>query len=60
MSFIAFVDVYEPCFTDQSLDSMNQPVEDEEGLPSPPLDEGALFATQTNSIQFSEVHTNVG
>lgn len=30
-------------------------MEDEEGLPSPPLDEGALFATQTASIQLSEV-----
>jgi hypothetical protein len=29
--------------------------EEEEGLPSPPLDEGAFFATQTTSIQLSEV-----
>uniref|UniRef100_A0A0A9CSH8 TFIIS N-terminal domain-containing protein n=1 Tax=Arundo donax TaxID=35708 RepID=A0A0A9CSH8_ARUDO len=29
-------------------------VEEEEGLPSPPLDEGAFFATQTTSIQLSE------
>ncbi|EES19522.2 hypothetical protein BDA96_09G145200 [Sorghum bicolor] len=28
--------------------------EEEEGLPSPPLDEGAFFATQTTSIQLSE------
>ncbi|XP_064934217.1 probable mediator of RNA polymerase II transcription subunit 26b isoform X2 [Musa acuminata AAA Group] len=29
-------------------------IDDEEGLPSPPLDEGALFATQTTSIQLSK------
>jgi hypothetical protein len=29
--------------------------EEEEGLLSPPLDEGAFFATQTTSIQLSEV-----
>lgn len=29
--------------------------EEEEGLPSPPLDEGAFFATQPTSIQLSEV-----
>uniref|UniRef100_A0A0E0PMI1 TFIIS N-terminal domain-containing protein n=1 Tax=Oryza rufipogon TaxID=4529 RepID=A0A0E0PMI1_ORYRU len=28
---------------------------DDEGLPSPPLDEGAFFATQTTAIQLSEV-----
>lgn len=41
--------------TDNSPDNENPPIEDEEGLPSPPLDEGALFATQTTSIQLSEV-----
>lgn len=30
-------------------------MEDEEGLPSPPLDEGFLFASQTTSMQLSEV-----
>ncbi|CAL9171832.1 unnamed protein product [Musa hybrid cultivar] len=40
--------------TDNSPDNENPPIEDEEGLPSPPLDEGALFATQTTSIQLSE------
>ncbi|KAJ8466538.1 hypothetical protein OPV22_029090 [Ensete ventricosum] len=39
---------------DRSPESVNPPIEDEEGLPSPPLDEGALFATQTASIQLSE------
>ncbi|URE28405.1 hypothetical protein MUK42_36227 [Musa troglodytarum] len=29
-------------------------IDDEEGLPSPPLDEGALFATHTTSIQLSK------
>jgi len=29
--------------------------EEEEGLPSPPLDEGAFFAPQTTSIQLSVV-----
>ncbi|RRT62160.1 hypothetical protein B296_00004282 [Ensete ventricosum] len=37
-----------------SPDSINPPMEDEEGLPSPPLDEGFLFATQTTSMQLSE------
>ncbi|XP_064943441.1 probable mediator of RNA polymerase II transcription subunit 26b [Musa acuminata AAA Group] len=39
---------------DKSPESVNPPMEDEEGLPSPPLDEGALFTTQTASIQLSE------
>ncbi|THU62592.1 hypothetical protein C4D60_Mb01t06740 [Musa balbisiana] len=40
---------------DNSPDSVNPSVvDDEDGLPSPPLDEGALFATQTTSIQLSE------
>ncbi|CAL4893586.1 unnamed protein product [Urochloa decumbens] len=42
---------------DNSPDSSNPSVvdeEDEEGLPSPPLDEGAFFATQPTSIQLSE------
>ncbi|KAJ8505854.1 hypothetical protein OPV22_006740 [Ensete ventricosum] len=39
---------------DNSPDSINPPMEDEEGLPSPPLDEGFLFATQTTSMQLSE------
>ena len=29
--------------------------EEEEGLPSPPLDEGAFFATQPTSMELSEV-----
>jgi hypothetical protein len=29
--------------------------EEEEGLPSPPLDEGAFLATQTTGIQLDEV-----
>jgi hypothetical protein len=39
-------------------DSANPSVvdEDEEGLPSPPLDEGAFFATQPTSMELSEVH----
>ncbi|CAL9111369.1 unnamed protein product [Musa textilis] len=41
--------------TDNFPDNENLPIEDEEGLPSPPLDEGALFATQTTSIQLSEL-----
>ncbi|URD72690.1 hypothetical protein MUK42_25054 [Musa troglodytarum] len=40
---------------DNSPDSVNPSVvDDEDGLPSPPLDEGALFATQTTSIQLSK------
>ncbi|KAG0452463.1 hypothetical protein HPP92_025127 [Vanilla planifolia] len=41
---------------DHSPESVNPSsmVDDEEGLPSPPLDEGALFATQTTNIQLSE------
>ncbi|CAL9100080.1 unnamed protein product [Musa acuminata var. zebrina] len=39
---------------DNSPDSINPPMEDEEGLPSPPLDEGFLFASQTTSMQLSE------
>ncbi|KAL0928885.1 hypothetical protein M5K25_000815 [Dendrobium thyrsiflorum] len=40
---------------DHSPDSVNPSMAyEEEGLPSPPLDEGALLATQTTSIQLSE------
>nr|CAD1829044.1 unnamed protein product [Ananas comosus var. bracteatus] len=40
---------------DNSPESVNPSVVDEEeGLPSPPLDEGALLLTQTTSIQLSE------
>ncbi|WOK95949.1 putative mediator of RNA polymerase II transcription subunit 26b [Canna indica] len=39
---------------DNSPDSVNPLMEDEDGLPSPPLDEGALFATETAPIRFSE------
>ncbi|XP_074581443.1 putative mediator of RNA polymerase II transcription subunit 26b [Curcuma longa] len=39
---------------DNSPDSINLPMEDEEGLPFPPLDEGALFATQTAPMQLSK------
>lgn len=40
---------------DNSPDSVNPSmVYEEEGLPSPPLDEGALLATQTTSIQLSK------
>ncbi|WOL16383.1 putative mediator of RNA polymerase II transcription subunit 26b [Canna indica] len=42
------------CIAGNSPDSLNPSVvDDEEGLPSPPLDEGALFAAQTTSIQLS-------
>ena len=34
-------------------------VDEEEGLPSPPLDEGALFATQT-TMELSQVYRLVG
>ncbi|PKA67151.1 putative mediator of RNA polymerase II transcription subunit 26b [Apostasia shenzhenica] len=41
--------------TDHSHGSVNPSVVDEEeGLPSPPLDEGAFLATQTTSIRLSE------
>ena len=37
-------------------DSVNPSVVDEEeGLPSPPLDEGAFFATQPTSMELSQV-----
>ncbi|KAJ8503881.1 hypothetical protein OPV22_004767 [Ensete ventricosum] len=40
---------------DNSPDSVNPSIVDyEEGLPSPPLDEGALFTAQTTSIRLSE------
>ncbi|KAG6528370.1 probable mediator of RNA polymerase II transcription subunit 26b [Zingiber officinale] len=39
---------------DNSPDSINLPMEDEEGLPFPPLDEGALLATQTAPMHLSE------
>ncbi|KAH7677259.1 Transcription factor IIS N-terminal protein [Dioscorea alata] len=40
---------------DNSPVSVHLPIADEEeGLPSPPLDEGALFITQTANIQLSE------
>ncbi|XP_072984993.1 probable mediator of RNA polymerase II transcription subunit 26b [Typha latifolia] len=40
---------------DNSPDSLNPSVlDEEEGLPSPPLDDVALFATQTTSIPLSE------
>jgi hypothetical protein len=38
-------------------DSVNPSVVDEEeGLPSPPLDDGVFFATQPTSMELSEVH----
>ncbi|KAJ6797589.1 Uncharacterized protein M6B38_217990 [Iris pallida] len=44
-----------PSITDNSPVSVNPSVlDEEEGLPSPPLDEGALFSTQTASIQLSQ------
>lgn len=36
-------------------DSVDPSFDDEEGLPSPPLDEGAFFATQTTSMELSQV-----
>lgn len=37
-------------------ESVNPSVVDyEEGLPFPPMDEGAFFATQTASMEFCEV-----
>lgn len=42
---------------DNSPDSMNpSTLDEEEGLPFPPLDEGALLATQTTTIQLSKVY----
>ena len=44
-------------FVDNSPVSVHLPIAgEEEGLPSPPLDEGALFITQTANIQLSEVY----
>ncbi|XP_042485934.1 probable mediator of RNA polymerase II transcription subunit 26b [Macadamia integrifolia] len=41
--------------TESSPDSVNPSVVDEEeGLPSPPLDDGIFFATQTTSIELSQ------
>ncbi|GJM88597.1 hypothetical protein PR202_ga04675 [Eleusine coracana subsp. coracana] len=52
-----WVNTTNAALADNSPDSSNPSVVDEdeeEGLPSPPLDEGAFFATQTTSIQLSE------
>ncbi|XP_078173333.1 transcription elongation factor (TFIIS) family protein [Carex rostrata] len=38
----------------QEQNEYNTPEEEEEGLPSPPLDEGAFLATQTTAIQLDE------
>ncbi|BFG37744.1 hypothetical protein CerSpe_240180 [Prunus speciosa] len=40
--------------TEAMSDSVNPSFDDEEGLPSPPLDEGAFFATQTTSMELSQ------
>lgn len=47
-----------PGSVNPSPDSVNpspDSVVDEEGLPSPPLDEGAFLAPQTTSIELSQV-----
>ncbi|TVU19376.1 hypothetical protein EJB05_35521 [Eragrostis curvula] len=51
-----WVNTTNAALADNSPDSSNPSVvdEEEEGLPSPPLDEGAFFATQTTSVQLSE------
>ena len=38
------------------VDEEEEEEEEEEGLPSPPLDEGAFFATQPTSMELSQVH----
>ena len=38
------------------VDEAEEDEEEEEGLPSPPLDEGAFFATQPTSMELSQVH----
>lgn len=40
--------------TEAMSDSVDPSFDDEEGLPSPPLDEGAFFATQTTSMELSQ------
>ncbi|KAK9290582.1 hypothetical protein L1049_008753 [Liquidambar formosana] len=41
--------------TEGTPDSLNPSVlDEEEGLPSPPMDEGAFFATQTTSMELSQ------
>lgn len=42
--------------TEGTPDSINPSVlDEEEGLPSPPLDEGAFFATEPTSMELSRV-----
>lgn len=40
---------------ENSPDSVNHSVLDEEGLPSPPLDEAALLVTQPTTLELSQV-----
>lgn len=53
--------IHEVVGSEGTPDSVNPSVvdeeeEEEEGLPSPPLDEGAFFATQPTSMELSQVH----
>jgi hypothetical protein len=49
--------IHELVVAEGTPDSVNPSVVDEEeGLPSPPLDEGAFFAPQPTSIELSQVH----
>lgn len=49
--------IYKFAGAEGTPDSINPSVVDEEeGLPSPPLDEGAFFATQPTSMELSQVY----
>ena len=61
MLLFSFLFIFEFLNEEGTPESVNpsvvdkEEVEEEEGLPSPPLDVGAFFATQPTSMELSEV-----
>ena len=61
LNYFTFENGFIKCFVgseEGTPDSVNPSVVDddeEEGLPSPPLDEGAFFVTQAGSMELSQV-----